>query len=84
MSASPRHSVAPGVSSPGSEPTVYLEIPLKQAGLMRQVLVIAFREAWQCSDPSHFGGTGALQRAVSQLRDDIDNQLRQVDRYDER
>jgi hypothetical protein len=55
---------------------VYLKIPFEQARLMRQVLNMAFREAERCSDPSLFGGTGALQDAVSRLHASIDQQLR--------
>jgi hypothetical protein len=60
----------------GRRSAVYLEIPFEHAGLMRQVLNMAFREAEKCSDPSLFGGTGALQDAVSRLHASIDQQLR--------
>ena len=63
----------------GERTTVHLEIPLQQAGLMRQVLAMAFREARQCSDPRLFDGTGALQLAISRLHRSIDRQLGQVE-----
>jgi hypothetical protein len=60
----------------GKRSAVYLKIPFEHARLMRQVLNMAFREAERCSDPSLFGGTGALRDAVSRLHASIDQQLR--------
>jgi hypothetical protein len=57
--------------------TIRLEIPIGDAGLLREVLNIAFREAWRCSDPSLFDGTGALQCAITRLHQSIDLQLGQ-------
>jgi hypothetical protein len=61
----------------GERTAVYLEIPFEQAGLMREVLRIACREASQRADPRHFNGTGALQDAIAKLHECIDQQLRQ-------
>ena len=59
----------------GERMTIHLEIPFEDAGLLREVLNIAFREAWRCSDPSLFDGTGALQCAITKLHKSIDRQL---------
>jgi hypothetical protein len=57
--------------------TIRLEIPFADAGLLREVLNIAFREAWRCSDPTIFDGTGALQLAITRLHQSICRQLGQ-------
>jgi hypothetical protein len=54
---------------------IHLEIAHEDAGLLREVLNIAFHEAWRCSDPSLFDGTGALQSAITKLHKSIDLQL---------
>jgi hypothetical protein len=56
---------------------IHLEIPFADAGLLREVLRIAFHEAWRCSDPTIFDGTGALQCAITKLHKSIDQQLGQ-------
>jgi hypothetical protein len=59
----------------GEQAIVRLEIPVADAGLLREVLRIAFHEAWRCSDPTIFDGTGALQCAITKLHKSIDQQL---------
>jgi hypothetical protein len=59
----------------GERLTIHLEIPVADAGLLREVLRIAFHEAWRCSDPTIFDGTGALQCAITKLHQSIDQQL---------
>jgi hypothetical protein len=61
----------------GERLTIHLEISFADAGLLREVLNIAFREAWRCSDPSLFDGTGALQLAITRLHKSIEQQLGQ-------
>jgi hypothetical protein len=63
----------------GERLTIHLEIPTEDAGLLREVLNIAFREAWRCSDPSLFDGTGTLQLAITRLHKSIDQQLGQAE-----